>query len=189
MKRIVSTMLIATACITFVACNNQKKDKEVSPDTKKMADDKPAVSDGPQTYYITGPEGWVQEDSMVAGRKHTKIGSPSDGPGDKFKENMNVNSESAPGYSSKQYGEANIATIKNQIPGVVVEDLGESMINGIAAECYTYEFDYQGVQLKDIAWYLAKDDVGYVITSTALRSTFDKYLPTFKACANTFKLK
>jgi hypothetical protein len=102
---------------------------------------------------------------------------------------MNVNCEAATGYDSKRYADANIATIKKEIPGVQVEDLGESTINGVAAECYTYQFDYSGIQLKDIAWYLAKNDVGYVITSTALASTFDKYLPTFKTCANTFTIK
>ena len=192
MKKIIATMLVGSVCIAFTACNSQKKDKEAAvtaQDVKKPADDKPVANDDPQTYYITAPEGWTQVDSMVEGRKHTKIGSPSDGPGDKFKENMNVNTEAAVGYDTKSYSDANIATIRKEIPGVEVEDLGQTMLGDNQAECYTYTFDYSGIQLKDIAWYIAKNDVGYVITCTALKTTFDKFEPQFKACASTFKIK
>jgi len=186
----IATMLLGSVCIGFLACNNSdKKAKETVKEEKKLADDKPVVSDAAQTYYITGPEGWLQEDSMINGRKHTKIGSPSDGAGDKFKENMNVNCEAAVGYDTKRYADANIATIKKEIPGVEIEDLGEVTIGDNQAQCFTYTFSYSGYDLKDIAWYLAKNDVGYVITSTALKSTYEKFLPKFKATANTFTIK
>ena len=190
MKKIIPIALIGFVCIAFSACNsNQKKDKEVVQDAKKTGDEKPIVSEEPQTYSITAPEGWTKKDSVFDGTVHTKIMSPDDGPNDRFKENMNVNSESAMGYTAKTYAEGSFIKLRAEVPEVVITDLGATTIGDIPAECYNYSFNYKGVDIKDIAWYLVKNDIGYVITCTAIKSTFNRFEPKFRACANTFIIK
>ena len=190
MKKLISIALAGFICIASAGCNsNQKKDKEVVQEVKKPVDDQPVVDTVPPTYSITAPEGWIKTDSTFKGTVHTKIASPDDGPNDRFKENINVNSESAKGYDAKSYAEANFTSLKNEVPDVVITDLGATTIGDIPAECYNYSFNYRGVDIKDIAWYLVKNDIGYVITATAIKSTYDKFEAKFRACANTFIIK
>ena len=190
MRKLISTLLVGLVCFAFAGCNsNQKKDKEVVQDLKKTTDDQPTVDTTPQTYFITGPEGWKQSDSMVAGAKQTKITSPSDGGGDRFAENINVRTEAARGYSAASYADANFETLKTQMPGVVIEDQGATTIDGVPAHCYIYSLQYSGLDIKDIGWFLLKNDIAYVITCTALKLSFDRFEAKFRACANTFKIK
>ncbi len=182
-------MLVGSMCIAFAARTNQKKNIGLIREMKTPSEGRSAIDTVPQTYFITAPEGWTQKDELVAGVKHTQINSPDDGPGDDFTENINVNAEAAKGYDSKTYAEANLGEIRKGVPGVEITDLGESMIGDLHAECYIYSFTYSGRDLKDLAWYVAKNDVGYVITCTALKSTFDRFESKFKTCASSFEIK
>ena len=182
-------MLVACAFFSFTGCNNnQKKDKEVTTDTKKTVEDHPVDHVLPGTYSISAPDGWTKKDTVISGVKRTSIKSPDDGSEDRFKENVNVNSEEAKGYDAKSYAEANRTTMINQFPGMEFLSEGETMIGNLPAKWYIYSFNYSGYELQNIAYFIVKNDIGYVITCTALKTTFDRFQADFKTCANSFRI-
>lgn len=189
MKKLIPTMLVAIACIAFSDCNNSpKKEKEVIPDTKKVVEDKPVADAISGTYSISAPDGWKKKDTLVAGVKRTSITSPDDGSNDRFKENVNVNTEEAKDYDLKAYAEANRANMVNQFTGMEFLSEGETTIGDMPSKWYIYSFDYSGYQLKNTAYFFVYNDRGYVITCTALKTTFDRFQSDFKTCVNSFKI-
>ncbi len=192
MKKLIAPILVAFACFTFSACNNSaKKDKEATttlPDVKKMVDEHPGVNAGSGTFSITAPDGWSKKDTVISGAKLTTLTSPDDGNSDKFKENVNVVTESAKGYDLKGYVTSNRSTMAAQISSIEFLSDTESTLGGEAVEVLVYGFNYSGYDLKNTAYFLVKNDIGYVITCTALKTTFDRFQKSFKTIVDSFKI-
>ncbi len=182
-------MLVAFACIAFSGCkNSSKKDKDNSTDSIKKTDDHSNVTVIPGTYSISAPDGWIKKDTMVSGEKLTTLTSKLEGAGDNFKENVNVNTGQAPGFDLNAFVEANRTNLLKEIPGVEIVTEGETTISGMPAKWIVYSFSSSGYDLKNTAYMILKNDVGYVITCTALKTTFDKYQQDFKTCVNSFTI-
>ena len=196
MKKTIALLLILSAGILFTACKDSKKDKDIKtetgkdemPDMKKLVDDHPGLNAGTGTFSISAPEGWTQKDTSISGAKLTTISSPSDGSMDKFRENVNVTTENAHGYDLSAYVDANRSTMEKQISSINFVDQGDAKIGDQPAKWIVYGFNYSGYDLKNTAYFVVKNDIGYVITCTALKSTFDRFQTGFKTCVNSFKV-
>lgn len=192
MKKLIAPILVAFACFAFSACNNStKKDKEATttlPDIKKVVDEHPGVNAGSGTFSITAPDGWSKKDTIISGAKLTTISSPDDGNGDKFKENVNVVTESAKGYDLKAYVTSNRTSMSGQIASIQFLSDIEGTVGSEPAEVLLYSFNYSGYDLKNTAYFIVKNDIGYVITCTALKTTFDRFQKDFKTIVDSFKI-
>ncbi len=185
MKKFIIPVMVA--CIAFSGCkSNAKKDKEDLTDLKKIVKDHPGLNAGVGTYSISAPEGWMQKDTIMSGLKLTMIKSPIDGKDDMFRENVTVTTEDAKGFDLKDYTEANRKTMSSQMTGVEFLTKGETTIGSLPAKWFLYKFDYSGYMLKNTVYFMVKNDIGYVITCTALESNFEKFQTGFKTCVNSF---
>lgn len=177
-------------CFVFVACqSNQKKDKNPETDLRKMIEQAPGINKGSGTYTIQAPDGWTEGDTTVSGAKLTTIKSPSDGPEDNFMENITVVTEDSKGYDLNSYTSTNRKNMNTQLENLNFLSEENLTIGSVAAKAVVYSFSYSGFALKNTAYFLVKDNIGYVITCTAQSKTFDQFQPAFKKCVNSFLIK
>jgi hypothetical protein len=175
----------------FTACkNNPKKEKDIFSDSgmKKLADQSPGLNAGKGTYTISAPEGWTKTDSSMSGAIFTSILSPLEDDADNFRENVNVTTEAAKDYDAKSYSAANLSAMKTQLDEFKLISESETTVGEYPAVAYVYSFKYENYVLKNTAYFVVKNDVGYVITCSSIFNKFDKFQPEFKTCVNSFSV-
>lgn len=175
--------------VLLMACQaKKKKENDLMSSVKEYAKDHPGINAGAGTYSITAPDNWIKKDTVMEGTKLTTITSPLEGPGDDFRENVNIITEAAKGYSYKEYAAVNLKTIKRQMPDVNIISEEELKIGDEPAKAIVYSFQYGRYDLKNTAYFVARNDIGYVITCTAVIKKFDKFQTDFLTCVNSFKI-
>lgn len=116
--------------------------------------------------------------------------SPTEGEEDTFQENINMVSENAPGYSLKEYYDANIAGINQYLIGFeIIKDAVDIKINNHDFKKMVYKHNSQGYDFKVLVFFTVKGGKGYVINCTALNNTFDEYYSDFNKLAESFKFE
>jgi hypothetical protein len=187
MKKYFIPATVVIIITLFASCQgNQKNKKEPISDPKAYVKDNPGVNAGVGTYSIDAPENWIKKDTNMSGAKFTTITSPLEGTGDNFRENVNVITEAAKGYDHNEYADANLKSMKIQMPEVNVISQEEIQIGGLQAKAIVYSVVYGEYDLQNTVYFLTKNDIGYVITCTAIKSKFSKFQPEFKTCVNSF---
>lgn len=176
--------------IAFTACkNNPKKDKSATENLKEMIKNSPGLNKGSDTYSITAPQGWNKSDTVLYGVKITTIKSPLEGLGDNFMENITCVTESARNYDLKKYAEQNKESMQTQMAGVRFLSEKELTIGDNAAIAMVYNFKYSVYDLKNTAYFLVKNNTGYVLTCSAVYSKFNKFQSVFTECIKSFTIK
>ena len=187
MKKLLIVIPVAVLCIVFSACNSSdKKDKAVTPEVKKTTEEPKADTKPTEPYSITTPQGWEKKDTVSEGTRLITLRSPKETAGDDFRENITIVSEEARNYDVKSYTAANRSTMAAQLPGVNFISDEEITIGDVPAEALVYTFMYKTYNLKNTAYFIVKNNVGYVLTCTAVNTKFDKFQPQFKAAVNSF---
>ncbi|MCD2260285.1 PsbP-related protein [Psychroserpens luteolus] len=138
-----------------------------------------------ETYSIKYPDNWIFDDS---GQMQTTffIYSPLT-EGDKFKENINLIIQSLKGanVSMDQYVESSINQTKAMIEnGKVIESTGDNKQHTIVLSG-----DVSGNKLKFKQVLIYKEEVMYILTFSALSSSYDDYLKTSDKIITSFKVK
>jgi len=191
MKKFFVSTAIAVACFSFTSCQDNDKDKSKKESKTEMKDSVkvPAPANtGKTAYSISAPDGWVKKDTTISGARLTTITSPLENAGDDFMENVNVATEPAQGYDYKGYAIANRNSMKSQMSDMNFLSEEELKIGDMPAMAIVYAFKYGNYNLKNTAYFVVKNDVGYVITCTAVNTKFQKYQPQFKTCVNSFRV-
>lgn len=135
-------------------------------------------------FEIEFPTDWEVQDSVpvpliVAGF------SPPDGDTDTFRESINVGKEEAPGLDLDTYA---IAGKESLIVFQDFEKVSEQSIeiNSRAAEELIYSFNLNGVMVQNIVHIYYANDIGYVVTASATKESFDSFSPAFDSILGTF---
>ena len=187
MKKSLTLIPVVFFCIVFSACNSSdKKDKVVTPEVKKLIEEPKKDTKPTEPYTITTPQGWEKKDTVSSGTRLFTLRSPLETSSDDFRENITIVSEEARGYDVKSYTAANRSTMETQLPGVNFLSDEETTIGDMPAQALVYTFKYANYNLKNTAYFIVKNDMGYVLTCTAVNAKFDKFQPQFKAAVNSF---
>jgi hypothetical protein len=157
-------------------------------DKKQDALEYPGLNAGTGTYSITAPEGWEKQDTTISGTKLTSITSPLENPFDDFSENVNVVTEDTKSLDLEAYTNANKSNLKTQLQESEIIDMFKTMIDGYPANAIVYSFKYGKYDLKNTAYLLTSNGIGYVITCSAIKNKFDKFQPEFQTCVNSFSI-
>lgn len=187
MKKLLTAIPVSLLCITFSACNSSDKNvKTITPDVKKTAGESKTDTKSTEPYSITPPDGWEKKDTVVSGNRLITVRSPFEAPGDDFRENVTLVTEPAQGYDYSAYAAANRATMAAQLAGVSFISDEETTVGEMPAKAIVYTFRYATYNLKNTAYFVVKNNTGYVLTCTAVNTKFDKFQPQFKTAVNSF---
>lgn len=140
-----------------------------------------------ERYSITYPPTWSLKPKFMG--TDTMALSVLEGEGDLFKENINVVVERIRIGSRKAYSEANLKTMKNQMKGFKIISISEIKLqSGIQATNLVYLHRMSGAASKNRAVFIYEKGVGYVITASAIESTFNRYNLDFEKVVQSFRL-
>lgn len=140
-------------------------------------------------YSLRYPKGWAVEEK-TSPLNIAIFKSPLESKSDNFVENVNVVTEKAPGYTTEQYYQANMKSIKdnNTLSNFKILETGNKIIYGKTGKYIIYTHTYNKVPLKVKAYFFTSGQNGYVVTCTARPETFNSYLATFDNIVSTFKI-
>jgi hypothetical protein len=106
-----------------------------------------------------------------------------------FRENVNVISEIVPeNLSVDEYVKTALGHLK-QVPDHKLLGSKSLVINGLQARMISSTFSHQGMKIRNSQYIIKSGKKVYVITSTALVDSYEKFSPTFDNIARTFKVK
>jgi hypothetical protein len=154
-------------------------------DTKKYVNEKYGFS-------IIPPEGWEFQDGSPYNLAAIFVGPADLG----FRVNFNINIINIPEDEEAVINDELISSIKEEL-SYVSEELGEIEFQNEGkrdvAGFEGYELVYLikivgDVAIKQKQVYFIKDHKFYVFTFSALKDTFDKYLPLFEDSLKTFQV-
>ncbi|MCY4112355.1 MAG: DcrB-related protein [Chloroflexi bacterium] len=132
-------------------------------------------------YKIQPPYGW--EVGKVSGIVYFRSPDVEDLT---FQANINILEEHAPGITLKSY----VDISKQQLPLVLneYEVINEyaSSVNGRSAHFLMSTFRQVEYDLQNLQMFVSNDDSMFVITATALRSTWESYDDLFDAALGSF---
>ena len=140
-------------------------------------------------YYISIPSNWTENKGDEKGNKSFVGVSPAESSDDSFFENVIVSATPNIDQNLKSYFKDRVNRIKYSVKEFHQEGDGDETINNEKAKFVIYTFDYNGVTLEMMAYVFVKNKVAYVITSSALQSTFDSYKEKFKDISESFKIE
>jgi hypothetical protein len=181
------------------ACNNNKPDEangkktpgpEAPAQTKipaTMAADTSKII-GADTYTIDAIDGWEKKDTSIRGLKLTRILSPFENKEDKLRENVNVTTEKAKHHNLDEYVSKNMEDLQKQLKTVRIIDQGNQTVGGEPAKWFKYYVSVGVHNLENKAFFIVKNDIGFVITFTSAQGNFAKYESRFNTILNTFKI-
>ena len=140
-------------------------------------------------YTISLSSSWTENKADEKGNKSFVGVSPSESPDDSFIENITVSTTPNIDQSLKSYFKDRVNRIKFSVKDFHQTSEGDETINGNKAKFVIYTFDYNGVTMQMIAYIIVKNKIAYVITGSALQSTFDVYKSKFKDIAESIKIE
>ena len=136
-------------------------------------------------FGIIPPAGWETQEGT--GMPGVAFLSPPQGPGDMFRENVNVVVEKLPSaMTTEEYAKA--CSDMMAIGMTDFRSVSETAVevNGRTAMRYVSTYRVGSNDIKAISYLTAKGKKGYVITCTALPNSFDEFEKTFEECCRTF---
>ena len=114
--------------------------------------------------------------------------SPSEGPNDNFKENVNVAVKLLPGRVSleQKYQEA-LMVLSRGVEGFMELEDGVTRLGGVEARWLIYSFPAENMHFQILMYLFVKDNESFVITCSATQEKFPQYRDTFFKIANSFR--
>lgn len=138
------------------------------------------------TYSIKYPDDWRLEESS---NTSFTLGSPSDGDGDAFVENINFVSYPVTGYLPKDYAQYSKTTLPQKIKNFKVVEEKEVKQGGKAGYYMIFKGKQNNQALKWKQYYFFKNGMAYVVTFTAQETMFNEYLKKLSTCLASFTVK
>ncbi len=111
-------------------------------------------------------------------------------PGDTFRENVNVVSETIPDtYTLDQYFQASISNMSSSLKDFSSAGSGFMKILGQDAKWVIFTHNVGAVQAKAIQYYLLKNGKAFIVTCTATPATFQTFSMDFEKIAQSFVIQ
>ncbi len=150
-----------------------------------MADN--AYTNQTNQYTVAFPANWTQN-SNVSGTDVMYL-APGDALSGSSNAYASVLSTKAPaGATLDSFFYQNLGALETKVNAFNETDSGALYIGGQDARFIVYNYqDSNGQEWSAIQFFLFSKQVAYLITCTALSDSFPRYLPTFKAIAQSFK--
>jgi hypothetical protein len=174
---IIGILLAVVVVVGVFACGGAKKEVEGPPSGWKTYQNE---EHGFSLYY---PEDWEQ--TYAAGTT-VAFASPDV---DEFRENVNVVVESCGDMGLEEYVAANKQSMPQIIPGARISNEKPVEVHGREGYEWILRFSTQGFDLKDKQVCFVAHGKGYVLTCTALESTYDQYADTFHEMVYSFVIE
>ena len=116
--------------------------------------------------------------------------SPSEGPNDNFKENVNVAVKLLPGRVSleQKYQDA-LMGLSRGVEDFMELENGTTRLSGVEARWLIYSFPVENLHFQVLMYLFVKGNESFVITSTAIQEKFPQYRDTFFKIANSFRFE
>jgi len=150
-----------------------------------------AIPEGHETFTYTArftfevPAGW--ETARDVGPMRAIALSPLEGTTDTFRENVNVVLASVPdGMALDTYAQQDLRQTRQMLPSMEVLEVGAGSIGELPAHRRVYEHDYNGRRLRAVQYMVLHEERAYILTGTALASTFDEYEEIFEQVIRSF---
>lgn len=141
-------------------------------------------------FKISYPSGWRVDTS---GTMNSKVFffSPSDGPDDRFSDNLNVMVQPLGGQpiDIQKYREISEQQIKAMFTDGKMEESKVVNANGREEYRLAYEFSQGIFRLKVLALSFIQNDKAYLATFTAEAPKFERYRPIAEKMLGTFMVK
>ena len=140
-------------------------------------------------YSISLSSSWTENKADEKGNKSFVGVSPSESSDDSFIENITVSTTPNIDQSLKSYFKDRVNRIKFSVKDFHQVGEGDETINGNKAKFVIYTFDYDSIPMQMVAYIIVKNKIAYVITGSALQSTYDAYKGKFKDIAESIKIE
>lgn len=116
--------------------------------------------------------------------------SPSEGPNDNFKENVNVAVKLLPGQTSLEgkYQEA-LMGLSRGIEDFMELENGTTHLGGVEAKWIICSFPAGNMHFQILMYLFIKNNESFLITCSAAQEKFPQYRDTFFKIANSFKFE
>lgn len=151
--------------------------------------EKQAYSNAKHNFTIHQPKGWRIDKSGKLGTLaiffDNKIDKKKTNP---FAANINILSESAPGLDLNGYVQASKDATK-LLTDVKQTDDKEVSLNGLPARIIGETFTQGAFHLRNLQLIVVRNNQAYVVTATALQSSWAQYQDLFESSLVTFTLK
>jgi formylglycine-generating enzyme required for sulfatase activity len=139
-------------------------------------------------FTIGLPENWKKEEQEFnQGIRMLLALSPDESPDDIFSENINVVTVPADTSNLKEANTRGINTLKQNTTNFQLLDQGLSKMGINDVAWFIHTFDYEGYTLKVLKVTIINGSKMYLVTCTALASTFDRYRPFFDQIISSIK--
>ncbi len=137
-------------------------------------------------YSIKYPDDWRLEESS---NTSFTLGSPSDGHGDTFVENINFVSYPVTGYLPKDYAQYSKTTLPQKIKNFKVVEEKEVKQGGKTGYYMVFKGKQNNQALKWKQYYFIKNGIAYVVTFSAQEKMFGEYIKKLSVCLSSFTVK
>ena len=115
---------------------------------------------------------------------------PKESKDDKFRENVSVIVENVKeGTGLDEYVERRVRDMKRLSESFSLGRSARADLGGVTARRLVYSMTFAGVKLKCVAFIAVRGAHGYVVTCAAEPHRFDRLLPLFKECVESFRFK
>jgi hypothetical protein len=132
-------------------------------------------------FSVEPPNGWTVEEPTYA--VVAFVGPTDEG----FQVNVNVQVE-ATNLSLADYVSAGKTNLETYEDFTLLTEGARNRINNIDAYEVVFTFTYNGMALKDKQVYLVTGGNAFVVTYSALPTTYETYLPYFETSVQTFNV-
>lgn len=140
-------------------------------------------------FSIKFPSAWEKQESSPAGIAVLAL-SPLETPGDPFRENVNVGVESlSRGATVESYFDTGLKTLREFAKEYREIATGKGKVGKENARWVVFVHKMEGLDLEVLSYFLIKRGRGYIITFTALQSTFPQRQAEFETVAQTFRFE
>lgn len=123
------------------------------------------------------------------GLKTIILMSPQEGSDDDFRENVNVVTEKTGSMGLNEYTALSKSNMAKMMNGFAERGSGSTTINSEPARWFDYTHTMYGVEIDGRVYFLIKNKIAYVITTTAKKGGQDKWQAVFDKAVNSFRFK
>ena len=176
MKNQLVYFLGGVLALTSVSCkNDKKKEKDMEKKIEDLAKNSPNVNAGTGTFSIEAPAGWTKTDTTMMGFQTVMMMSEQEGPGDNFRENINVVTEKTGSTSFSNYMDMTEKNIAKMLTNYKEKDIRDITVDGVPAKEIQYSHTMQGYNFDVNAVILIKNGIAYVITASVEEGKMRKW--------------
>ena len=174
--------LLVLALLVSVSCSSKPTAQTLGSSTS-VPPGLSATGYSANGFSIRPPQGWKTDESGKLGSKVFFFGPTQSS----FTVNINVVSEPAQGTTVGQYAEAGKAQLSQALTGYAQVEDQALTVNGQPAHILGGTFTQGAFELRNRQLFVVRNDVAYVVTATALASSWASYEAVLDASIKTFQ--